>query len=357
MSINNDLFGLDSQDTLPVVSISASQSLNASAAAGEPIRTGLARLDEALNDSPADQRRPGGILRGQITEIFGPPGVGKTSLALSVASHALRDGGKVVWIDTGSPLASRSQSLIPELDSMLYFRAPTLPHLLALLLRSPKDFPPEETSVIVIDSVSSLFPSYFPSAAELKDRFTQGKITDKLQLQWLLNRKWNVTSDLATHLARLAARNIAVLALNQTHTKIKGQPRATLHPVLAGGAWETSVQTRIVLYRDLPDMRFAEITKRAGKTVPVRLTELIVPFRIESVREHSYMPGRPSDLINLTLRPSQDGLCDVEEPKSPESLEPTPSRKRKAENEIADSQDEDSEEEYAWMGEAVLDPS
>lgn len=137
--------------------------------------------------------------------------------------------------------------------------------------------------MIIIDSISALFPGYFLSAAELKDRLAQGKIADRSQLQWLLNRKWNVISDVATHLTRLAARNIAVLALNQTHTKIKGQPRATLHPLVAGGTWETNVQTRIVLYRDLPDMRFAEIIKRAGKTMPVRLTELIVSFRIENV--------------------------------------------------------------------------
>lgn len=186
--------------------------------------------------------------------------------------------------DTGSPLpAHRLQSMIPDLDNVVYFRAPTLPHLLALLMHPPKNFPPEDTSLLIIDSVSSLFPSYFPNAAELKDRLTQRKITDKSQLQWLLNRKWNVASELATHLVRLAARNIAILAVNQTHTKIKGQPRATLHPIVAGGVWETNVHTRIVLYRDLPDARFAEVTKRAGRTLPLRMPELIVSFRIERV--------------------------------------------------------------------------
>lgn len=150
-------------------------------------------------------------------------------------------------------------------------------------MRPPRTFPPEETSLLIIDSASSLFPSYFPNATELKARLAQGKLTDKAQLQWLLNRKWNVASELATHLARLAARNIAVLAINQTHTKIKGQPRATLHPILAGGAWESTVQTRIVLYRDLPDARFAEVTKRAGRTVTVRVPELIVSFCIGAV--------------------------------------------------------------------------
>lgn len=224
--------------------------------------------------------------------------------------------------------------MTPSLDNIIYFRTPTLPHLLALLLRPPKNFPPPETTLLVIDSISSLFPAYFLSAAELKDRLTQGKIPDKPTLQWLLNRKWNVISDIATHLTRLAARNIAILALNQTHTKIKGQLRATLHPVVAGGAWESNVQTRIVLYRDLPDLRFAEITKKGGRTCPVRLGELIVPFRIGG-----------------------DGLREVEEVKSPVVTEQTPSRKRKAENEVADSQDEDSEEEYEWMGEALLDDS
>lgn len=173
--------------------------------------------------------------------------------------------------------------MIPSLENIIYFRTPTLPHLLALLMRPPRTFPPENTSLLVIDSVSALFPAYFPNAAELKSRLSQGTIADKHQLQWLLNRKWNVASDLATHLARLAATGLAVCVLNQTHTKIKGQPRATLHPVLTGSAWESSVSTRLVMYRDLPDGRFVEVVKKNGRTLAVRLPELIVEFVVEKV--------------------------------------------------------------------------
>ncbi|KAJ5888968.1 hypothetical protein N7495_009009 [Penicillium taxi] len=314
MSTNADLLGL-SQDTRPVISISASQSLNELAIGHEPVSTGVARLDQVLS---ASDQGPGGILRGQVTEVFGPPGVGKTSLAL--------------------------QS-VKELDNLIYFRTPTLPHLLALLLQPPANFPPSSTSLIVVDTVSSLFPAYFPNAADLKDRLAQGKITDKAQLQWLLNRKWNVSSELATHLTSLASRNIAVLAINQTHTKIKGQPRATLHPVLAGGGWENCVQTRIVLYRDLPDARFAEITKRAGRILPVRMAELIVQFRIEAdgIREPERSPEHDSPHQSSPALPQP--LPDV--------LEPTPTRKRKAEAEIADSQDEESDEGYEWMNDTL----
>ncbi|KAJ5722802.1 hypothetical protein N7488_000837 [Penicillium malachiteum] len=346
MSAATDLFGLDAQDTREVhlselrnhtnhpielvVSISASQSLNASEFSREPVSTGLTRLDQALDGASQDLQRSGGILRGQVTEVFGPPGVGKTALASPIPTPRLQ--------------ALRST---PSLDNLIYFRTTTLPHLLALLCSPPKDFPPPETSLLIIDSVSSLFPSYFPNPAELKDRQLKGKITDKAQLQWLLNRKWNISTELATHLSRLASRGIAVLAINQAHTKIKGQPRATLQPLLAGGGWESNIQTRIAMYRDLPDKRFMEITKRNGRVFPVRMGEMIIPFRIETdglrevveaAEQKSLMPPRP--------RAHAQALHQTQ---------PTPSRKRKASDEIADSQDEDSDEEYDWNDESLLE--
>jgi hypothetical protein len=170
-----------------------------------------------------------------------------------------------------------------NLDDFIHFRTPTLAHLIALLIRPPKGFPPPETSLIVIDSVSELFTSHFPSAAELKEELAEGKLVDKAHLHWLLGRKSNVANELATHLTRLAARNIAIVAINQSQTKIKEEEEATLLPALAGGAWENTIYTRIAVYRALPDERFVEIEKLAGKPLPESDDTISVSFQIYSV--------------------------------------------------------------------------
>lgn len=70
-------------DRLPTVSASAALDELASDA-GVHIPTGLAELDKALAvNSPLQQvvgnDPPGGITRGQVTELWGPPGAGKTA--------------------------------------------------------------------------------------------------------------------------------------------------------------------------------------------------------------------------------------------------------------------------------------
>ncbi|KAH8423701.1 uncharacterized protein LDX57_001458 [Aspergillus melleus] len=445
-----DFLGLSSQEPHRVVSFPASQSLHASTASATAISTGLARLDEALCPSSPDDF-PGlagkdskGISQGHVTEVFGPPGVGKTSLALSIASNALRTGGKVVWIDTGSPLpkprlkdflSSRTSSnpsssspypspcntdSIPDLSqNLLYIHARTLPHLLSLLHRPPSSFPPPNTTLLVIDSISAPFQPYYPAPSDLKARLSTTRI-DKSQQSWLVNRKWNVTSDLAAQLSRLATTNhMAVLALNQTHTRIRGLPQATLTPVVAGGGWETAVFARVGLYRDfvregsqyqgrysggeeegerqrsrLRRVRFAEVMKRNGKAVMVRREEdTVVPFLIELDGLHALdEPGpSPSYLVTTAQNPDEAPKLisgpDVgptqaleseagEEPEVGQNPEHNPeqeleqepeqeqtlhdggqeepsepldatTRKRKV-DEIADSQDEDSDGEFGW---------
>ncbi|KAL4818433.1 P-loop containing nucleoside triphosphate hydrolase protein [Aspergillus spinulosporus] len=356
-----ELLSPATQRLRPVVSISASQSLQASAALSVgAISTGLTQLDAAISPLPAEQdgaTETRGIPQGQVTEVFGPPGVGKTSLALNVASNALLAGGKVVWIDTGSPLprlrlrdvlqksieASKSSQTVEELvQNLTHIRAQSLPHILALLLHPPSAFPPQDCRLLVVDSASGPFASYFPNPTELKTRLAQSKNTDKVQVQWLMNRSSNVTSDLANQLMKLAtAHRMAVLAINQTRTRIKGQPRATLCPVLAGGAWESSISTRLVLYRDLlttentiEGIRFAEVMKRSGKMLAVRLGVNIVQFVIERDGLRA-LDDQPS---------SRTTALDLDEARD------TPLQRKRKVDEIADSEDEDdSDAEYGWV--------
>jgi recombination protein RecA len=56
------------------------------------VSTGSLALDDAIG--------VGGVPRGRITEVYGPDGAGKTTLALSVIAQAQQAGGTACFIDT-----------------------------------------------------------------------------------------------------------------------------------------------------------------------------------------------------------------------------------------------------------------
>ncbi|GAT19584.1 hypothetical protein RIB2604_00601630 [Aspergillus luchuensis] len=252
-----DLPPLSTQDPHRVISFPASQSLHAStafpdaAASGrKAIPTGLVALDEAISisapvisttsnerireftEGKGEQLK--GLPVGHVTEVFGPPGAGKTMLGLNAAAGALGRGEGVVWIDTASPLprprlrkllelqspASSSSPRSLTTENLTYIRAPTLPHLLSLFHHPPVSFPPPNTTLLVIDSVSAPFTPYFPNPSDIN----QPQQAQRDVQKWLTTRKWNVISDLAAQLVKFASRaNLAILVINQTHTRIRGQ--------------------------------------------------------------------------------------------------------------------------------------
>lgn len=82
------------EDRMPTVSASQALQEISSSASSRQLLTGLKELDCV---SLSKDGRRGVILRGQVTEIYGPPGVGKTALAMQVAANALDVGKKVAW--------------------------------------------------------------------------------------------------------------------------------------------------------------------------------------------------------------------------------------------------------------------
>jgi DNA repair protein RadB len=57
----------------------------------EKIPTGCQPLDDLLG---------GGLERGTVTQVYGPPAAGKTNVALGAAVETAREGGTVVYVDT-----------------------------------------------------------------------------------------------------------------------------------------------------------------------------------------------------------------------------------------------------------------
>ncbi len=76
--------------------------------------TGLAALDETLD---------GGLPRGRVTELVGPPSAGRTGLACAVAARATGAGETMAWIDPADALdpgAAAAAGVV--LERMLWVR-------------------------------------------------------------------------------------------------------------------------------------------------------------------------------------------------------------------------------------------
>ncbi|GKZ36724.1 hypothetical protein AbraIFM66950_007921 [Aspergillus brasiliensis] len=294
---------LSTQEPHRVISFPASQSLHAStafipdAASGRnAIPIGLAALDEAISvpgplsstTTTAINERirefnggegepPKGLPVGHVTEVFGPPGAGKTMLG-----------------DTNQPQQAQ--------------------------------------------------------------RDVQ---------KWLTTRKWNVISDLAAQLMKFASRaNLAVLVINQTHTRIRGQVRATLSPILSGRGWESCVRARIGVYGDFGyggdggRVRVAEAMKRDGRLVTVRDKTTVVPFRVANDGLYAVEMGledNGEEVVAVQVR--QKRAQDDEALEQEEPSEEEPVVEEEPELEDYQAQEEPAQEEPAQEEPAQEEPA
>ncbi|KAL8958525.1 MAG: hypothetical protein Q9193_004439 [Seirophora villosa] len=295
---------------------------------------------------------------------------------MHVASTALLAGNSVVWIDTAYVLNGRrlKDSLIhhhqlgghaqpdtlhfPFVDDCLahrfhHFTAPTLPHLLALLVHPTPSFPPKGTSLLVVDSVSVPFNHAF---AQSNGHERKTDVT-----QWASGRRWAVMGDLISAIAKLAAtRNITALLINQTTTKLKVESAAWLQPAMTGAAWDAGIQCRILLFRDWQMRIDDESSQEQGGYAavvkvgdgPVKGFGEIVPFAIEKVRKDRMCIGA-TDGIQYGLRETNNVVSPV--PPAVVMHEPAAPRQtalKRKRNEIADSASEEdmiSDDDFGWI--------
>ena len=244
-----------------------------------------------------------------MTDIFGPPGVGKTTFGIQLAINALNvtgSGSRVIWINTGSSLVQRrlhdvaaaydagDALQLPSspptagdvnqspLDRLIYLQPQTLAHLLTLILHPTSSFPPPTTSLLIVDDLSNYITSHFPRSSRPHQGSTPSNIMADKQASRASSRRFNILSSLSSGLTRVASsRHIAVVLLSNVTVSIKNGERALLRSALSGQMWDTAIDTRIVLYRDFPPellndrlhaqerkgWRVADVIRAGGKDV------------------------------------------------------------------------------------------
>ncbi|KAK9370706.1 P-loop containing nucleoside triphosphate hydrolase protein [Lipomyces kononenkoae] len=270
----------------------------------------LRRLDAAESNFSTripslDMIMRGGVTRGKVTELSGPPGSGKTSIALQVASSAILSQAKVLWIDTASKVpGSRLLRSLPESisrddlnDRVAHLQLTSLASLLALFVCPPAYL--SSYALIVIDDLSTLtapafaaggyhFQQPVPPTLQQQHQFDQAFPSDTSQQQASAHdtpkrhkqedpatKRVRVITELVARLAQVADRsNAAVLVLTRMVSRIGGGD-ARMVSSLGEGQHLAGLWTRLFLFRNdvalaVPSKTGTVHGKRSSRTVMVR---------------------------------------------------------------------------------------
>ena len=116
------------------------------------IPTGLKKIDNFLS---------GGIPDGVIVDIFGGNGTGKTQLLLQLSINSIKNGGKVLFLDTTGgfrperilEIQKKSNSNLNLLNNIIVSRITNTSEQ----INSIKNFKENNFSLIIIDNITDLF--------------------------------------------------------------------------------------------------------------------------------------------------------------------------------------------------------
>jgi recombination protein RecA len=232
------------------------------------IPTGSLTLDAALG--------VGGIPRGRITEVYGPEGTGKTTLALSVIAQAQQAGGTGCFIDTEHALdLAWAAAVGVDLERLVVCRPEHGEQALQvadLLIRSGS------LDVLVVDSIAALVPK-----VEREGEMGQRHAGVQANLLSQALRK------LAGPIARA---NTAVIVTNQLRQRA-GTPGT---PVYTSGGRALGYYASVRL-----DLRPLGHLKDGGRVVGSRVRVVVVKNKV----------GPAWEVAELEVRSDRGGLADA----------------------------------------------
>lgn len=222
----------------------------------DPVPIGCPPLDELLD---------GGLERGTVTQVYGPPAAGKTNVALSAAVEVAASGGTAVYVDTEGVsidrfeqiAVARSETADDDLDELAS----------RVVIESAYDFDEQREAVrdteafadradlIVLDSATGFYRM---------ERGEEVEGGDALR----------AVADQITHLLSLARReDLAALVTNQVYT----DPESDRVRPLGGHTLEHWTGTILRLDRFRGGNRRATLEKHrakaAGETATFRIVE------------------------------------------------------------------------------------
>jgi recombination protein RecA len=205
----------------------------------------------------------GGFPRGRFTEIVGPEGSGKTTIALTSAYHEIDNGGKVLYIDAENMLsyAAIEQMMgTPVNKNKLILIQPETAEQAFMI--TEKAVASGEFTAIVIDTIASLEPQ--EEREKEFDEFTMASLSRLLAKFFRRNA------------ADVKNMNVAVILLNQVRDDLKSYMGGYKSP--GGHALAHYASVRIPLTKGT-EIKQGEDKIGINTKFVIKKNKLAAPFR------------------------------------------------------------------------------